>query len=212
MLSSDDYRKFAGVIRVNPPVREKSNQEPLWRALADGTVDMVATDHAPHTVEEKTRSDIWTVDCGFLGVEVQMPLMLTAVNEGRLTISDYVRLSSANPAKIWGLYPRKGVIQPGAEADFAFVDLHKSWTIDDAKLHSRSSISPWHGRAVKGLPVHTMVRGKFVVRDRALAAETRGWGRSVHVIQQMPSPDIRNPDKTMQAVVSHLPGSQGRAA
>ena len=67
MLSADDYARFAGVIRVNPPVREARNQEPLWGALADGTIDLIATDHAPHTPEEKTRNDIWTVDCGFPG-------------------------------------------------------------------------------------------------------------------------------------------------
>src|SRR6266567_5110580 len=111
MLSADDYAKNAGVIRVNPPVREKRNQEPLWAALADGAVDVIATDHAPHSPEEKTRNDIWTVDCGFPGVETQMPLMLTEVNAGRFSISDYVRWSASNVAKLWGLYPRKGVIQ-----------------------------------------------------------------------------------------------------
>src|SRR5215813_9623172 len=79
LLSSDDYARLAGVIRVNPPVREARNQAPLWAALADGTIDLVATDHAPHAPEEKTRNDIWTVDCGFPGVETQMPLMLTEI-------------------------------------------------------------------------------------------------------------------------------------
>ena len=211
MLSADDYAKFGGIIRVNPPVREKHNQEPLWRALADGTIDMIATDHAPHTPEEKTRNDIWTVDCGFPGVELQMPLMLTAVSEGRLSISDYVRLSAANPAKIWGLYPRKGTIQPGADADLALVDLRRSWTIDDAKLQSRSKISPWHGRPVKGLPIHTLVRGKFVMRDRALMDSARGWGRSVHAIQEMPPAIVHNADQTMQAV-TQAGTSRGQAA
>src|SRR5471032_1044512 len=119
LLSADDYHTMAGIIRVNPPVREKRNQEPLWDALLDGTIDVIATDHAPHSPEEKTRNDIWTVDCGFPGVETQMPLMLTEVNAGRFSISDYVRWSAANPAKIWGLYPRKGVIQAGADADIA---------------------------------------------------------------------------------------------
>src|SRR6267154_887776 len=86
MLSADDYAKNAGVIRVNPPVREKHNQEPLWAALADGTVDIIATDHAPHSPEEKTRNDMFDVDCGFPGVESQMPLMLSQVNAGRMTI------------------------------------------------------------------------------------------------------------------------------
>ena len=109
-------------------MREARNQEPLWAALADGTIDMIATDHAPHAPEEKTRNDIWTVDCGFPGVETQMPLMLTEVNAGRMSICDYVRWSAANPAKIWGLYPRKGVIQAGTDADLALVDLEREWT------------------------------------------------------------------------------------
>jgi dihydroorotase len=199
-LSADDYARFGGVIRVNPPVREKENQEPIFAALKDGTVDMIATDHAPHTPEEKTRNDIWAVDCGFPGVETQMPAMLTAVNAGRMSISDYVRWSAFNPARHWGLYPRKGAIQPGADADIALVDLSREWTIDDAKIQSRSKISPWHGRKVKGLPVHTIVRGRFVMRDRNLVPGTKGWGRSVHTIQRMPAPDIRNAGKTMRAV------------
>src|SRR5688572_11514395 len=101
LLSTDDYARFAGVIRVNPPVREQRHQEPIWAALADGTIDMIATDHAPHAPEEKTRSDMFNVDCGFPGVEWQMPLMLTEVNAGRLSIMDYVKLSAANPAKVW---------------------------------------------------------------------------------------------------------------
>ena len=208
MLSADDYARFGGIIRVNPPVREAFNQEPLWAALADGTIDMVATDHAPHTPEEKTRNDIFTVDCGFPGVETQMPLMLTAMNAGRMSICDYVRWSAANPAKVWGLYPTKGVIQPGADADLAIVDLQKSWSIDDAKLQSRSKVSPWHGRAVKGLPLHTLVRGRFVMRDRTLIEDTRGFGRSVHAIQQMPPPELRNTDKTSAEIVKAGPSAR----
>jgi dihydroorotase len=211
-LSSDDYARFGGVIRVNPPVREKSNQEPIFAALKDGTIDMIATDHAPHTPEEKTRNDIWSVDCGFPGVETQMPAMLTAVNAGRMSISDYVRWSSFNPAQQWGLYPRKGAIQVGSDADIAVVDLGHSWTIDDAKTQSRSKISPWHGRAVKGLPIHTIVRGHFVMRDRTLIPGTRGWGRSVHTIQDMPKAQPRNADKTMSAIVQKPSSRKEHAA
>jgi dihydroorotase len=183
-------------------VREARNQEPLWAALADGTIDLIATDHAPHAREEKTKNDIWSVDCGFPGVETQMPLMLTAVQAGRMSLCDYVLLSAANPAKIWGLYPRKGAIQPGADADIAVVDLAREWTIDDAALASRSKITPWNGRRVKGLPVHTLVRGRLVMRARKLVADTRGWGRSVHAIQAMPPPRPANTAQTMQAIVA----------
>jgi len=208
LLSTDDYARFAGVIRVNPPVREARNQQALWDAIADGTIDVIATDHAPHSPEEKTRNDIWTVDCGFPGVETQMPLMLTEVNAGRFSISDYVRWSAANVAKLWGLYPRKGVIQPGADADIAVVDLAREWSIDDAKLQSLSRITPFHGRRVKGLPLHTLVRGCFVMKDRQLVSGTRGWGRSVHAIQNMPPPQIQNSAQTMQAIIRG-PGAAG---
>jgi dihydroorotase len=201
MLASEDYARFAGTIRVNPPVREKRNQEPLWKALDDGTIDLIATDHAPHSPEEKTRNDIWTVDCGFPGVETQMPLMLTEVSAGRFGICDYVRWSAANPARIFGLYPRKGAIQPGSDADIAVVDLAREWTIEDAALQSRSKITPWNARRVKGLPIHTLVRGRFVMRNRALVAGARGWGRSVHAIQKMPPARVRNAEQTMQAIV-----------
>jgi dihydroorotase len=202
MLSTDDYAQLGGVIRVNPPVREARNQEPLWAALADGTIDLIATDHAPHAIEEKTRNDIWTVDAGFPGVETQMPLMLAAVNAGRMSICDYVRLASAAPAKIWGLYPKKGAIQPGADADIAIVDLARAWTIDDGKLQSRAKITPWNGRRVQGLPVHTLVRGRFVMRERQIVPETRGWGRSVHTIQRMPPARVRNAEQTSAAIIA----------
>jgi dihydroorotase len=162
---------------------------------------MIATDHAPHSPEEKTRNDIWSVDCGFPGVETQMPLMLTEAAKGRFSICDYVRWSAFNPARAWGLYPHKGVIAPGADADLALVDLIRPWTIDDAKIQSRSKISPWQGREVRGLPIHTLVRGRFVMRDRTLVATARGWGRSVHRIQEMPASALRNADQTMQAIV-----------
>ncbi len=214
LLSTDDYARLAGVIRVNPPVREAYNHQPIWNALADGTIDVIATDHAPHAPEEKTRNDIFDVDCGFPGVETQMPLMLTEVNAGRFSICDYVRWSAANPAMIWGLYPRKGVIQAGADADIAVVDLGREWTLDDARLQSLSKITPFHGRRVKGLPLHTLVRGRFVMKDRTLVPATRGWGRSVHAIQQLPPPRPQNIDRTMKAITgtAGLPGMRGAAA
>jgi dihydroorotase len=130
-----------------------------------------------------------------------MPLMLTEVNNGRLSLSDYVRLSAYNPARIWGLYPRKGAIQLDADADLALVDLSREHVIADATLQSRSKISPWNGRRVMGLPLHTLVRGRFVMKDRALCDGVSGWGRSVHDIQRMPAPALRHSDQTMQAIV-----------
>ena len=132
LLSEQDYEKSGGVMRVNPPVREAPNQQPLWDALMDGTIDMIATDHAPHAPEEKTRNDIWTVDCGFPGVETQMPLMLTEINRGRATIRTTCAGARKTRPSIWGLYPRKGTLTVGSDADIAIVDINRRWTIDDA--------------------------------------------------------------------------------
>ncbi|WP_313761050.1 allantoinase AllB [Rhizobium sp.] len=206
LLSADDYEAKRGVIRVNPPVREAENQNPIWQALADGTIDMIATDHAPHSIEEKTRDDIWTVDCGFPGVETQMPLMLTELDRRGASLSDYVRWSAEKPAKCWGLYPTKGALMVGSDADLAIVDTNREWTIDDGQIQSTAKISPWHGMKATALPIHTIVRGRFAMKDRTLQDEAKGWGRSVHAIQQMPAPDIRNTDQTMAAVTAPRKG------
>ena len=206
LLSEKDYEKSGGVVRVNPPVRETPNQQPLWDALMDGTVDMVATDHAPHAREEKTRNDIWTVDCGFPGVETQMPLMLTEINRGRASIRDYVRWSAESPAKRFGLYPRKGTLTVGSDADIAIVDMNRRWTIDDARIQSRSKISPWQGWQCTALPIHTIVRGRFAMKNRVLNQQARGTGRSVHAIQRMAAPAPKNTDATMAAITAGKKG------
>jgi dihydroorotase len=182
------YTDHRSVIRVNPPVRERRHQVGLWDGLRDGTIDMIATDHAPHIPAEKLRNDIWTVDCGFPGVETQMPLMLTQVRAGRLSLCDYVRLTSTKPAKAFGLYPAKGALLPGSDADITLVDLNREDTIAAAQFQSRSKITPFEGMKVTGVPMHTLVRGRFVMKDQQIVGETRGWGRSVHRIQRMPPP------------------------
>jgi dihydroorotase len=202
MLDTDDYARCGSLIRVNPPVREPHHKALLWAAIGDRTIDMISTDHAPHTPDEKHREDIWTADCGFPGVESQMPLMLSAVARGEISITDYVRLSSAAPARAFGLYPRKGALAPGADADLTLVDLRAKSKIDQAMLHSqRARITPFHGHALKGVPVHTLVRGHFVMRERELVTEARGWGKSVKRIQEMPAPQPRNVEHTMAAIV-----------
>ena len=194
------YAEQQGIIRVNPPVRERNHQLGLWEGLRDGTIDMIATDHAPHAPAEKLRNDIWSVDCGFPGVETQMPLMLTQVRAGRLSLTDYVRLSSTNPARAFGLYPAKGALLPGSDADIALVDLECADTVAAERFRSRSKITPFEGMKVVGMPVHTLVRGRFVMKDRSVVEDSRGWGASVRRIQHMPAPQPRNTDQTLAAV------------
>lgn len=204
LLDSRDYGRLGSVIRVNPPVREASDSVALWDALRNGTVDMIATDHAPHLPSEKVRDSIWQADCGFPGVETQMPLMLTEVAAGRLTLEHYVRLSAEAPARAFGLWPWKGRVEPGAHADIAVVDLAREETVAAARLHSRGRITPFEGRATTGAPVHTLVRGRFVQRDRALVPDARGWGRQVSAVQSMPPPAPRNLGQTLASAL-HVP-------
>jgi len=109
LLNTGDYDRLGSLIRVNPPVREATDSTAIWDGIRDGTVDMIATDHAPHTPEEKCNDNIWKADCGFPGVETQMPLMLTSVNNGQISIHDYVRLTAVSPARAWGLYPARAL-------------------------------------------------------------------------------------------------------
>jgi len=201
LLNTGDHSRLGGILRLNPPIREARHNRPLWDALLDGTIDMIATDHAPHTPEEKTRGSIWDCDCGFPGVETQMSLMLTEVNLQRATLMDYVKWSAVAPARAWGLYGTKGVLAPGADADIAIVDMNWHGVLSQARLQSVSKISPWHARTVKGRPVHTLVRGRFVMQDGKLVQETAGWGRSVKAVQRMPQARPRNTEHAISAVL-----------
>jgi dihydroorotase len=178
LLSAEDMARLGPLLRINPPVRAARHRPGLWRGLAAGTIDMLATDHSPHTIDEKTRANIWDAVSGFPGVETAVPLMLTEVNRGRMTLERYVGWASVNPARAWGLYPRKGAIQVGADADLVVVDMEREWTIRAAELHSKSKITPFEGMTARGRPVCTIVRGRVVMREGELT-DARGWGRQV---------------------------------
>ena len=198
LMDTRDMERLGGALRVNPPIREPGHADALWEALHDGTIDMIATDHAPHLPEEKGSENIWRCDCGFPGVETQMPVMLTQVNAGRMTINQYVEWSAAAPARAWGCYPAKGAIQPGSDADIAIVDLGRGGIVDREKIRSKSRMTPWHGFETTASVVSTLVRGRVVARDGDLVGD-EGWGRPV--VQAMPPPRPRNVDKTMAAIV-----------
>jgi len=199
LLDTDDYERLGPIIRVNPPVRTPADRLALWEGFQSGVIDMIATDHAPHTREEKTRARIWDADCGFPGVETQMPLMLTQVAKGLISLQDYVAKSAANPARAFGLWPTKGRIGAGCHADIAIVDLARRETIEASRLHSRAKITPFEGYETVGAPVHTLVRGRFVQRDRKLVADAAGHGRQVTSIQRMPKPKLVNTDQFLSA-------------
>jgi dihydroorotase-like cyclic amidohydrolase len=158
---------------MNPPVRSKEHQDALWEGLLNGAIDMIATDHSPHTLEEKgcdmkgkmLKPAIWDCISGFCGVETSAPLMLTQVNNGRLTLNHYARVASENPAKVWQMYPKKGAIRVGSDGDLTIVDMDKEMTIDPNKLHSKNKPTPWGGWKIKGVPIYSIVRGNVQMQD-----------------------------------------------
>ncbi|NKJ44407.1 allantoinase AllB [Novosphingobium sp. SG720] len=205
LLDEHAYTDKKSLIRVNPPVREKVHQDQLWQGVADGTIDMIATDHAPHSHDEKHRDDIWTADCGFTGVQTQMPLMLSQVVSGRMTITQYVKMTSLAPAKAFGLYPRKGALLPGSDADIVIVDLDRETVVDSADLQSKGNSTPFQGWVARGAPIHTLVRGRFVMRDGQLCTDAKGHGRNIRRVQQMPAPTPQNTHTTTAAILAKAP-------
>jgi dihydroorotase len=176
-FDSADYPGLGTRIKANPPIRSPRDREALWQGIADGTIDLIATDHAPHTAEEKDRP-LWEAVPGIIGVETSVPLMLTAVNRGWLHLADYARLSSLGPARVWGLYPQKGSFTINADADFTIVDMNKSGVIHSGALHSKHATSPYHGFKTTGSPVAAILRGTIIMKNGVLTGKA-GSGRLI---------------------------------
>ncbi|MFH1788088.1 MAG: dihydroorotase family protein [Candidatus Altiarchaeota archaeon] len=161
-LSEKDYDK-TNRLKVNPPLRSKTDVSTMWSALQEGVVDCVASDHAPHLLSEK-EEDYWNAPAGVPGLETTLPLMLDSAVKRMLDVPQVIKLTSENPAKLFGL-SGKGAIKEGFDADFALIDFRKSWRIRGDGLKSRCAWTPFEGRVVQGVPVMTVVRGKTVYRD-----------------------------------------------
>jgi allantoinase len=166
LLTADIMKKVGPFAKIQPPIR-KTGQDLLWRGVLDGTIDVIASDHAPYTVEEKEAGwkNIFEARSGGPGVETTLPLLLNCVNEDRIGLNRLVELFAANPAKVLGLYPQKGAIAVGSDADLVIVDLNQESKIDAQSLHSKQKISPFDGMKVKGIPVMTIVRGNIVMEE-----------------------------------------------
>jgi len=153
--------------KINVPLRDRSTHDTLWHALASGTVDCIGSDHVAHTRtrESMETGNVWTTISGFPSrIEGMLPMMLSeGVNKGRISIERLAQVASENPARIFGLYPRKGAIVPGADADLIVVDLKRSATITKQLLHTITPWSIYEGWEVTGWPVMTLVRGNIVM-------------------------------------------------
>jgi dihydroorotase-like cyclic amidohydrolase len=174
-LAAEQMHELGARMRMNPPIRYSGHADALLAAVASGKINAIATDHSPHVREEKLHDNCWEAISGFAGVEVSLRLFLTyAVNAGRMTLSQLVRATSEGPAKVWGLYPRKGTVRLGSDADLTVVDLEAEGVIDEDELHGKNNVTPFHGCSTKGCAVATIVRGQLVMRNGELTGVPHG--------------------------------------
>ncbi len=166
------YERLGTLAQMNPPIREARHQAALWEAIRSGLVDVLGSDHAPHTLEEKQKP-YPASPSGMPGVQTLVPLMLNHVHEGRLTLERFVDLTSAGPARVFGIRG-KGRLAPGYDADFTLVDLAAKRTITNAWSKSKCGWTPFDGLQVTGWPMATVSRGRFVMRDGAVVGSPGG--------------------------------------
>ena len=171
-LTADDYARLGTKLQMNPPVREARHRAALWAAINSGLVDVLGSDHAPHTLEEKAKP-YPTSPSGMTGVQTLVPIMLNHVNEGRLTLQRFVDLTSHGPQRIFNLR-NKGRIVEGYDADFSIVDMTRTETISNQWIESRCGWTPYDGVKVKGWPVGTFVRGHRAMWQGEIASKAFG--------------------------------------
>ncbi len=166
------YETLGTKLQMNPPVRDKRHQDRLWQGVGQGIADILGSDHAPHTLEEKAKA-YPASPSGMPGVQTLVPLMLDHVAAGRLSLERFIDMSSAGPARLFGV-AGKGRVAVGYDADFTIVDLKRRETIRDAWIASRCGWTPYDGKTVTGWPVGTIVRGARVMWEGEIATPSRG--------------------------------------
>lgn len=169
-LAFNYLKRYGNLALTNPPLRTKKDVEALWSAFKRGLIDIVASDHAPHTIEEKKVESVWDAKSGIPGLETMLPLMLTQVNKGKVKIADLVKACSEKPSQIFHLKNR-GSIAEGNLADLVVVDFNKEYTFDSSKFYSKAKYSPFDGYKVKGKPIKTFVNGQLVFDDGSIVAK-----------------------------------------
>ncbi len=184
-LTDDDLVRLGPVAKCAPPLRDRAGQERLWGDVLAGRIDCITSDHSPCPTDAKTSGDedIWQAWGGISGVQTLVPLMLTeGMHRRGMSLPQFATLLAAAPAKIAGLWPRKGALQIGADADLMIVDPEREWTVEQAWLQSRHTHSPFVGRSMKGWIDLVLRRGQTVARDGQVTADGGGlWLRPERV-------------------------------
>jgi len=182
LLNEEYLNKYGAYAKCNPPLRTEEERKAMWRLVNDGSIDTIGSDHAPYTREEKERGkdDIFKAPSGLPGIEQRLPLLFTKVKEGELALGRMVDLISRNPAKIFGLYPGKGTITIGSDADFVIIDPNKKEIISRDKMFTkvRDVAKVYEGWEVYGIPEITIVRGN-VVFDNGEIKVSPGYGKII---------------------------------
>ncbi len=168
----DCYERLGAYAQMNPPIRDARHRQALWQALDAGVVDVIGSDHAPHTREEKERP-YPASPAGMPGVQTLVPVMLNHVAAGRLSLARFVDLTSAGAQRIYGI-AGKGRIAVGYDADFTLVDLKASRTIENSAMATKSGWTPFDGMKVSGWPTATIVRGNVVMREQEILGSAIG--------------------------------------
>ncbi|MGE5500332.1 MAG: dihydroorotase [Ignavibacteriales bacterium] len=172
LTAPEAYERLKGYAQMNPPIRDAAHQAGLWRGVATGVADVMGSDHAPHTKEEKARP-YPASPSGMPGVQTLVPIMLTHVAEGRLTLERFVDLTSHGPNRIFGMAD-KGRLAEGFDGDLTIVDLNARRTIRSEDMATRAGWTPFDGFEAKGWPVATIIRGRVVMRDDEVVAPALG--------------------------------------
>ena len=188
VLDETAVPRLGALAKINPPLRGREHVDGLWRYLAAGRIDQVTSDHAPWALSRKSDPDIFRNASGAPGVETLLPLLYHfGVASGRISILDLAALLAERPARNFGLFPRKGCLAPGADADIVVLDPDSVWTIQARQLHSGAGWSPFEGLEVRGRVAQTFVRGRAAFEDGAVVARP-GDGRFIPPVGWTPVP------------------------
>ena len=168
----DDYERLGSLIQMNPSIKTAADNAGIWKALKDGVIQVVATDHAPHTLDEK-RQPYPASPSGLPAVENSLALMLNSVNQGICTLENVVHWMCDAPARVWDLV-HKGRIAEGYDADLVLVDMNKRQVVRNEEQETKCRWSPWHGETLQGWAVRTIVNGQTVFLDGRIDDSIRG--------------------------------------